>query len=255
MQILRSIRQSLSRAFRHAEPEAEDKAHYRPEAAFDRPFYEEITRKRLEHLESLQLPVAGKTVIDVGCGIGRLAEYFDRNGCDVTCVDGRAENIQQLRELYPARKAAVVDLETEEVLQQGTFDVVFCYGLLYHVVDVHGVIRRLAQLSRGIALIETCITPVRENLLRLMREYPQDVTQALGKWGSRPSPLYVETCLRQSGFKYLYSPKTKPDHPQFQYDFVATLADWPTDRLVRDIFIASREPIQNELLLLREDVR
>jgi hypothetical protein len=122
-------------------------------------------------------------------------------------------------------------------------------------VDVHGVIRRLAQLSRGIALIETCITPVRENLLRLMREYPQDVTQALGKWGSRPSPLYVETCLRQSGFKYLYSPKTKPDHPQFQYDFVATLADWPTDRLVRDIFIASREPIQNELLLLREDVR
>ena len=32
-------------------------------------------------------------------------------------------------------------------------------------------------------------------------------------------------------------------------------SDWPTDRLVRDIFIASREPIQNELLLLREDVR
>src|SRR5919204_5663633 len=80
---------------------------------FDQPFYTRHTEARLRHLAELGLPVEGCSVIDVGCGIGRLAEFFEQRGCDVLCVDGRAENIDRLRELYPHRRAAVVDVETD----------------------------------------------------------------------------------------------------------------------------------------------
>jgi len=111
---------------------AEDNNRFGHLPDFDRPSYVDVTEARLAHLRSLNLPIAGKTVIDLGCGIGRLSEFFVEQGCDVFCVDGREDNIQQLKKLYPNRKTAIVDLETEDISKYGTFDIVFCYGILYH---------------------------------------------------------------------------------------------------------------------------
>jgi 2-polyprenyl-3-methyl-5-hydroxy-6-metoxy-1,4-benzoquinol methylase len=53
----------------------------------------EINQARLAHLESLDLPIEGTRVLDVGYGVGHLAQFFIRKGCDVLCVDGREHNI------------------------------------------------------------------------------------------------------------------------------------------------------------------
>jgi SAM-dependent methyltransferase len=190
-------------------------------------------------------------VIDVGCGIGRLSEIFDEAGCKVTCADGRAENIARLKELYPQRRAEVVDVEKASLTPLGTFDVVFCYGLLYHVVDVDGLIEKCSSVATDLFLLETCITPVTENVVRLVYENPKNVTQALRGWGSRPSPTYIETCLQLNGFEHLYAPRTLPDHPQFKYKYVSELTKFPPTTLARDIFIASRKPLNNPNLLPR----
>src|SRR6185312_5755172 len=100
---------------------------------FDEEFYRVITAARLDHFKSLGLSLAGKSVIDIGCGVGHLSEVLEQLGADVTCVDGRAENISRIHELYPKRKAFLVDVETDKLLALGRFDVVFCYGLLYHL--------------------------------------------------------------------------------------------------------------------------
>jgi len=217
---------------------------------FDLPAYQRITESRLEHLRSLRLPFAGKSVIDVGSGIGRLAEFFDEQGCRTHCVDGREENITRLKELYPNRTASVADLETDDVLALGQFDTVFCYGLLYHVIDVFGAVRRLGRLCREFAIIETCVSPVRDHVLFLAPEKSSNPSQALRTYGSRPSPQFVTTCLRQAGFTHLYAPKTLPDHEQFQWSFM-NVGKWDQNTLMRDIFIAAYEPMSNPNLVER----
>ena len=233
----------------------EQRPHYQPGRAFDVPHYEDVTRCRLEHLRLMNLPVSGKRVLDLGAGIGRLAEFFAEQGCDVFCVDARPENIQKLRELYPDRKSAVVDLEKDDLKTLGEFEIVFCYGLLYHVVDVLGTLRRASAVCREMMLIETCVAPIHANALFLVQENPRDVTQAMCGFGSRPSPAYVTTCLELCGFAHVYAPRKLPDHPQFQYKMLENAGRWRREPNTRDIFIASRQPLDNENLVLRSSLR
>lgn len=233
----------------------EERPHYQPGRAFDTPHYEDVTRCRLNHLRTLDLSVKGKRVLDLGSGIGRLADFFVEHGSDVFCVDARPENIEKLRELYPGRQAAVADLENDDLTRLGSFDIVFCYGLLYHVVDVMGMLKRATAVCREMLLIETCIAPVTMNGLFLVRENPRDVTQAMYGFGSRPTPAYVTTCLELCGFSHIYAPRRMPDHVQFQYPMLKNPARWNRERVTRDIFIATRQPLDNPNLVLRPSLR
>jgi SAM-dependent methyltransferase len=214
---------------------------------FDQPFYRAITQARLSHMATLDLPLEGRSVIDVGCGIGRLSEFFVERGCDVFCVDGREENIELLRREYPGRRAAVVDVEGDDLLAHGQFDVFFCYGLLYHLAEPFGFIRRAAEISRELMVIETCICDADEHVSFLVRD-PQDPTMALEEIGSRPSPAYVATALRASGFEHVYSPRHAPDHPDFQYRRLSDLSYFRDGHALRDIFVAAREPLDSPAL-------
>jgi SAM-dependent methyltransferase len=215
---------------------------------FDQLFYKEITNARLQHLESLTLPLSGKSVIDVGCGIGRLSTFLAEQGADVFCVDGRVDNIEKLRELYPSRKSAVVDVESSDLLAHGNFDVVFCYGLLYHLADPFGFIKNASKICKEMMIIETCIMDATDSVVRLVPEDQQNATQALHPMGCRPSPSYVNTCLRLSGFEFIYKPITLPVHPQFNYKLKNDYSHIKKGHLIRDIFIASRIRISNDLL-------
>jgi SAM-dependent methyltransferase len=214
---------------------------------FDQGFYRDITAARLEHLAELDLPLAGRSVIDVGCGIGRLSEFFVDRGCDVLCVDGRPENIEQLRRLYPDRHAAVVDVTTDQLLAHGGFDVVFCYGLLYHLTDPLAFLRTAGSICRELMIVETCITDSAQRVVFLVDD-PDDPTMALNRVASRPSPAYVATGLRLAGFEHVYSPVALPRHRDFDYDRRDDLAHLRDGNVMRDIFVASRRELRLDAL-------
>jgi len=209
---------------------------------FDQPFYEAITRARLDHLGSLGLPVDGKSVIDVGCGTGRLSEHFAQRGCDVTCVDGRAENIEQLRASYPGRRAAVVDVESDALLAQGRFGVVFCYGLLYHLAEPWGFLQRVGKLGSELLVLETCVADAEEPMLSLVCD-PDDPTMALRSVGSRPSAAYIAAAIESAGFPHVYRPRTAPDHPDFSWDRLGDRAIFRDGHALREVFVAARQPL------------
>lgn len=210
---------------------------------FDQPFYREITEARLEHLATLGLPIEGRSVIDVGSGIGRLSEFFAARGCDVLCVDGREDNIAQLRAHYPERRAAVVDVETDELVAHGSFDVVFCYGLLYHLSDPLAFLGRAATICRELMIVETCITDSEERVLFLVDD-PDDPTMSLSRVASRPSPAYVVASLRLSGFEHVYSPVRLPRHKDFEYERRNDMSHLRDGNAMRDVFVASRAALE-----------
>jgi 2-polyprenyl-6-hydroxyphenyl methylase / 3-demethylubiquinone-9 3-methyltransferase len=101
-------------------------------------------------LQQLHLP--GKTVLDVGCGGGFLAEEFAWDGYAVTGIDPAA------RSLEAARKHAVDNnLEIDyragkgEALpfSNGSFDIVACCDVLEHVDDFILVINEVARTLKA----------------------------------------------------------------------------------------------------------
>src|SRR5262245_46388403 len=72
-----------------------------PRHAFHSFHYLRHNARRLEHLASLGIPVAGSRVLEVGAGMGDHSHFFFDRGCAVTITEARPELLARLRETYP----------------------------------------------------------------------------------------------------------------------------------------------------------
>ena len=111
-------------------------------------------KARLLHLDSLNLDLAGKSVLEVGAGIGLLTGYLEAKGCSVLSTDGRPGNVRAMEKLFPWRTVGVVDLDLiSDVTKLGKFDVVFCYGVLYHLKEPEKALGMLSDACDGMILL------------------------------------------------------------------------------------------------------
>jgi 2-polyprenyl-6-hydroxyphenyl methylase/3-demethylubiquinone-9 3-methyltransferase len=94
----------------------------------------------------------GKTVLDVGCGGGILAESMAQLGADVTGIDvGEAPlSVAKLHLKESGLRVEYRHASAEEMARErlGAFDVVTCLELLEHVPDPASVVTALATLVR-----------------------------------------------------------------------------------------------------------
>ncbi len=98
----------------------------------------DINPLRLNHIDQ-RCGLAGKQVIDVGCGGGILAESMQRRGATVTGIDlsEAALSVARLHLLESGCEVDYVDISAEDMATQrpGEFDVVTCLEMLEHVPD------------------------------------------------------------------------------------------------------------------------
>ena len=71
--------------------------------------------------------------LDAGCGLGFFAQILSEANLSVVGVDGRQENVDEARKRYPNLRFETHDIEDPSVLGLGSFDLVLCFGLLYHL--------------------------------------------------------------------------------------------------------------------------
>lgn len=220
---------------------------------FDAPNAVAINRARMDNLEAMGLALAGKRVLDVGCGVGHLAERLVRMGASVVCVDGRKSNIASLRQRYPHLEAHVGNVETEPLSRFGRFAVVFSYGLLYHLENPLQSLRNMESVCDEMLLLETIICDHQMALVRTEDE-STDVNQALGGIAGRPTPHYVVLALNRVGFPHVYAPVTPPEHEDFRFEWKNNLDTARDGHNLRCIFVASRKELNNPALvsLLRD---
>ncbi|HEY3541223.1 MAG TPA: class I SAM-dependent methyltransferase [Gaiellaceae bacterium] len=215
---------------------------------FETPDAHAINRARLEHLDSLGLDLAGRSVLDVGAGPAHLAQYFVGRGCRIVSTDARPENVEQAKRLYPGHDARVLDVERDDVAAFGRFDIVFCYGLLYHLEDPLLVLRKLVDVCDDLFLLETMVCDSALPILRLEDEY-LSLNQALRGIAHRPSPAWVAMAFDRIGVHNVYTARTPPQHPDYDVDWRNNLDTARDGHLLRAIFVASRTPLTNDRLV------
>lgn len=220
-----------------------------PTEAFHSDHYLRHDQRRLEHLASLGLEIAGARVLEVGAGIGDLTSFFLDRGCQVVTTEARPENLEILRSRYPNLDVRHLNLDKPDLTLNESFDIVYCYGLLYHLRYPAEAIEFMSRYCQKVLLLETCVFFGNDSSIHLGTESAGHPSQSISGHGCRPTRKWVFDGLKQY-FEFVYMPISQPNHEEFPIDW--TIPPPSPETFTRAVFIASRERLKNPLLI--EDI-
>jgi SAM-dependent methyltransferase len=186
---------------------------------FDRPMQSESRDARMEFLRRVIAPwkseVGLGTALDLGCGVGHFSAMLQDLGLHVTAADARADNIAEARSRYPGIDFQVADAEDVSIATLGTFDVVVCFGLLYHLENPLRAIRNLRALTGKLLILESMSIPEEQPLLFLMDEPPGE-DQSLRAVSCYPSEGAIIKMAYRAEFPHVYRFRELPNHEDFR---------------------------------------
>lgn len=111
----------------------------------------DINPLRLNYIDQA-VSLAGKVVLDVGCGGGILSESMAALGAQVTGIDlgEKALNVAKLHNLETgiAVDYQLISVEDLAAQQPASYDVVTCLEMLEHVPDPASIVRACAMLVK-----------------------------------------------------------------------------------------------------------
>lgn len=107
--------------------------------------------------------LAGKKIVDVGCGGGILSESMARRGAEVTGIDLGTENLKaaslhaEQSNLSHTLRYQHIAVETFAAQHVGQFDVVTCMEMLEHVPDPNAIVQACYDLLApgGVCILST----------------------------------------------------------------------------------------------------
>lgn len=168
----------------------------------------DINPLRLNYIDE-RAPLAGKKVLDVGCGGGLLSEGMALRGAHVTGID-MGEAPLSVAKLHGLESGVKVDYRqtTIEALAAdpelaGTYDVVTCLEMLEHVPDPASVLQACAAMLKpdGVIFVSTINRNPKSFLFAIVgAEYVLKLLpKGTHEWRRFIRPSEMSDYLRQAG--------------------------------------------------------
>lgn len=189
---------------------------------FDADYYTQINEARWAVARTLiqdLREVAGlslQTCLDVGSGPGWFAERLVQEGLAVTGIEGRPELVAEAQRRVPQAEFLVRDLDqATPATDVDKRDLVFCFGLLYHVENPMLILRALARQSAKVLLLETQRILSEDPICQFVDEN-QNTTQGLTYTAVIPSSPFLVKALYRAGYTHVYECDRTVDHDDFR---------------------------------------
>jgi 2-polyprenyl-6-hydroxyphenyl methylase/3-demethylubiquinone-9 3-methyltransferase len=156
--------------------------------------------------ERLAQPLAGLSLLDVGCGGGLVAEPMSRLGATVTGVDAGTATIEAARR-HSQGMGLVIDYRTATVEELGNedlrFDIVLALEVIEHVVDSEAFLKACKRLLKpgGVLAVATLNRTARSFLLAIVgAEYLlRWLPPGTHKWNRFVRPDELDEMLKAAG--------------------------------------------------------
>ena len=103
-------------------------------------------------LRALVPPVAGRRVLDAGCGAGRTAAWLVEQGAEVVGVDVSQELLRLARERLPSASFRLADLAEPLPFEEGAFDLVVSSLAMHYLRDWVPTLRELRRIADTVVL-------------------------------------------------------------------------------------------------------
>jgi tRNA (mo5U34)-methyltransferase len=177
------------------------------------------------------MPLSGKSVLDIGCYDGFYSfEALRRGAAHVLAADHFMwHSDPRCREAFELARSRIapdlpdIDIDVLDMTQEvpGKFDIVLFAGVLYHMRNPFLSIERVAPLVREVMVLETHLDAL-EEVRPAMIFYPTDEqnNDPSNWWG--PNPACVEAMLTDVGFSRI----VHRDHPVFGASRGIFYASW-----------------------------
>ena len=184
-----------------------------------------VQRRFNRRLKLLQIPqsLAGMTVLDIGAWDGYFSFEFERRGAkrvlaiDTFAWNGPGFECFQLAHGHFGSKVEYQRMDAHDLdpAVVGTFDLVFCAGVLYHLRHPLIALEKIRSVTAGRLILET------NSLIPALHEWVPQITFFAGderahdfSWhhGGFPTRAWVASALAAAGFarhEFVYTPSFK----------------------------------------------
>lgn len=184
----------------------------------------QINPLRLNWIDEKAGGLVGKTVLDVGCGGGILAESMAKRGATVLGIDLGEANIEAAKIHAEQQQVANLSyqytaIETLAESQAGSYDVVTCMEMLEHVPQPAQIIAACQKLLKpnGVAIFSTINRNPKSYLFAIVgAEYVLNlVPRGTHEYSKFIKPSELDLFISQAGLKRTdliglhYNPVTK----------------------------------------------
>jgi len=214
---------------------------------FDRKWTRDFTQARQKTVRALlndlkmKIQTSLHSALDVGCGVGDFSIFLSGLGLLVTGVDGRVENVTEAKRRHPDTNFVAADAEELASANLGSFDLVLCFGLLYHLENPFRAIRQLYCATNKVLLIEGMCLPDQKPTMGLYDEL-EGQDQGLNQIAFYPSEACLIKMLYHAGFSFVYTLTKLPE------DDLYVESIWR--KRVRTMLVASKQELNIPALTL-----
>lgn len=131
--------------------------------------------------------LAGKRVLDLACNAGFWSLCAIDAGCDyVLGIEGRQMHVDQANFVFDVKEVekdkydfVVGDIFKMDLRQFGTFDIVLCLGLMYHVSKHVELLEKISEVNDDVLIIDTALPRVPGSFLELRGQNPDSYMSAV----------------------------------------------------------------------------
>jgi hypothetical protein len=142
-----------------------------------------------------------KTILELAPFNGFIGNYFQQElGAIVTGVEGRSQNVENIKKEYPHLNILTDNLDTANWIY-GSYDIILNLGLFYHL-EYHHESHLLNCINHcNIMFFESVIWDSDDSELYFYTEYGDD--QSLSFTGGTPTTHYVESIFNKTSCNYV----------------------------------------------------